>query len=897
MRGSPSCQPRTSTNDLLKFTLAGLLWITAVYASIDVNLELLKNSPPVPVSGFFKNLHALPCRCQSGLESMALWGRGGLSGLYDTHMGIEHWYNRLTWTLVSYGVHDLFLALKLKKAGDIESNPGPNTSQSTQSSKAQEKHSQARARRATRLQTREEAKTPQLRSQVQAGEFQTTIPFSQGTQSSTSVSSLHLTPETGSKQERYETPISRELEEAESARRIHSEEVQAREEEHSGRLVTSTPLKQPKRNGNGSDNMRGEDAPCVNTDEENAGSEEEDMSVETREMEGSGTEVESEPEPKAGATEEPRTHKGTEVTEEPTGETGPKPGLEPETEMSREPVASKANPTLDELFTSKGESPEEVHERATDDDVTTTDDAGEAGEIDEVTTDTTTTVVNTTSTTTSSGTVHSTVTTAGSSRTREEETGSTPIHKGKVSHELGHTSPFTHFPGHYCGYDKTKKSQAANGKAGPAEEYNMGTVIGHGVCHDNDSDTRRAGTSRREPRCAPTMGEGPSEDEEVVFTEPSPDKADNTRASPTRANSYSYSSKSGSVRTGSTTEPAKHTSESASASMRYDSGSTREREGRNRGARGGRGRYEHRNERERGSESVSERRPAQNTTIEDNQTRPDLTFHPSPHPHNYWYRHPNTQTHSPQHNYHYNQADNQPYPTNRTLHTRTQAFNNQPLQDYHGHGSQRFQHQHYQHSQPYQQAHPANLSHISGGYAEGGENDKVSGFANPGPSSQPKDAMNEYFRDCVERDTPQENTMASILGMIMGKMDSQQNTLQKQLQSNQANTERGIVDTQRKISNMHKDIQDIQQGMKETNLEVQQNKEDIKTLHDRQEKLESKQDSALAQTQKELSEAKEEIRQMKLTLEEMDDAIDARDEEMEEIQDELMEARKKTSTG
>ena len=676
MRGPPSCQPRTSTNDLLKFALAGLLWVTAVYVTIDVNLELLKNSPPVPVSGLFRNLHASPCRFQRGLESMALWGRGGLSGLCDTYMGIEHWHNRLTWALVSYGIHDLFLVLKLKKAGDIESNPGPNSSQHTQSAKAQEKYLQARARRATRSQAREESMTPQLRSQVQVGELsnaapsttpQVTTATSHGTQSSTSVSSLHLTPEAGSRQDRYKIPISRELEEAEreSATEVHTDEDQARKEEHYERPVTSTPVAHvAQTKSNGSDNTTVEEVLEATTDEENAGSEK-DMSVEIeiRGIDGPGGEVEHEPEPKAGATEEPRApEEDSVVPERPESKTDYEHSAYHETEIPEE------NPTS-VVFTSEGESPEEVNEKETDD-VTAADDTGET--VEPTTTVTTATSSKVTKPS-SSRAADSTVTTVGESETVGVGSGSTSIHEGKPNRGQGTTSPFTHFPGHSCDYDKTRKARLTNENAGTAEEYYRGSDNGHGDCHDNGShsgDKSRPRTSRRDSGSARTKDRRPNADGEAVFTEPNPytaaSTAANAKASPRRANIPSHSNKSDTSMTG-----------SASGSMWCDNGGARERECSNRGGKGGR--YEHRCERER--ESESGRRPANitesNQTVQISLARPTHTLTLTDtctgiHTHRFTARHATTTTVRLTTN-HTQQADHHilTHRLTRTLHPRT----------------------------------------------------------------------------------------------------------------------------------------------------------------------------------------------------------------------------------
>ena len=162
----PYCKQKMSTTELLRVALVGVLWITAVYISVDVNLKLLRKVPPVPVSDFFARCNTLPCRIVRGMESMELWGKGGLSGLFDVYMGVENWQNRVSWALISYATHQLFVSLKLRRSGDIELNPGPI---SGQSDTEQRKASRGRGRRTTRAKTREEAGTPQSRRWVQSG--------------------------------------------------------------------------------------------------------------------------------------------------------------------------------------------------------------------------------------------------------------------------------------------------------------------------------------------------------------------------------------------------------------------------------------------------------------------------------------------------------------------------------------------------------------------------------------------------------------------------------------------------------------------------------------------------------------------------------------------------------
>ena len=161
-----------------------------------------------------------------------------MPGLFEAHMSIESWQNRLTWALVSYGVHKLFLALKIRKAGDIELNPGPNPSQPE---KALDKT--PRGRRATRAKTREEAGTSQMSRLAQVGEIQTQTQgtgYGSGAVGGTSVSRMHLTPEPA-KKDRYNTPISKELEEAEQS--TQDENNQLKDLKRAD-LVTSTPKKQ-----------------------------------------------------------------------------------------------------------------------------------------------------------------------------------------------------------------------------------------------------------------------------------------------------------------------------------------------------------------------------------------------------------------------------------------------------------------------------------------------------------------------------------------------------------------------------------------------------------------------------------------------------------------------------
>ena len=919
VRWKPSWQRKTTTSDLLKLALAGLLWISAVYITVDVDLELLNNASPIPVSDFYAKIHTLPCLLERELGAMALWGKGGLPGLFDMYMGIENWHNRLTWALVSYGTHELFLAFKLKTAGDIELNPGPIPSQAE---KGQEKASQGKARRTTRTRTREEAKIPQLRRQCQAGDLLgDTTPRTLSSQTptstsdtSTSVSRLHLTPGTESKQDRYLTPISKELEEAKKNNNRGNETAKKRDEQledKESKLATSTPLKQNELEKSSEQaSQRRSEPGKPGESEESARLEEEvtkvtegDSTVEENMERGtavqSSKESEPEPEPESGETEpepEPNTENtgNTEnvdvsLNSPNSPNSSPNSPNSPNSSPSRPHVYStpkdlgsgsrdtKKDPkknkrsqlTSDGLLTSVGESPEQVIERARVSDDT-----------DDVATTTTTT------TTTTSKTDQPNAAAAMDDSHRSQKQAEDDIDNTRRNYEgraetQNSSTIFSHFPGHSCDYDRKRKPHSGLGNPGHAEEYkNNGDVCKHkqgkvndrqgGNGSDNDSDKQEAQV---------TEGVFSEEDSEVAARNSSnmQNIPNTSSTSPRRrpsgysGHSQEYTSRTDTVN--SMSESGKHKTGTDVDRMSVDRGSMGEKE---RMAR-------ERRERERvGSEHEREQMRRRNKGAHKNpHDREHLSSHTHSHSHRYTQGQSTNQSYNPLHGHAYSH----PHHTHSYMqpHTRQQ-----------GHHSQMLQHQSYQ--QP-QYAHPP---HYGGGdgYTEGRGKVSNQGFPNTDLYYQgTSDAMNDYYEEWRGRNNPQEGSLqegslTSAVSLIMSKMESQQAKLQKQLQFNQATTERGIEDTQQRISHMHKDIQNIQQEVRETNMEVQQNKDEIRLLQDRQSKLETQQDSALAQTQRDLEKAQEEIKQMRQSLESMDEAMEARDEELDEIQDELMEARK-----
>ena len=799
----PSCKPKLSTTELLTIALVGLLWISAVYISIDINLQLLKDSPPVPVSTLFAYLHSVPCHLKEKLGSSELWGRGGLSGLYEAHMGVENWQNRLTWSLASYGVHKLFLALKLLKSGDIELNPGPNPAQSD---KASDRTPREHTRRATRAKTRGEAEASQLGRLAQVEESQT-LGVSVGTPSGsgTSVSRTHLTPVEG-RQSRYQTPISQEIEEAKLLAQGVGNQHKHKNMERVG-LVTSTPKKNLEGDEEGSEREVQSTQEC-----KKRGSKE--MNEEHISHSGNGEPVsETETVQPEGLVESD----GQEAAEE--------EGEGSEEDINRSLTAENSPNLIDEehirnstpqtqaqqgLFTSERENPEETVDRA------------EGGDESEVTT-TTTTAYPVTTTTESAASMNDV--TAQWTRPQEggdERTWRSNTTKGKTS------TPFSHFPGHTCEFDNK----------------------------NNDSGSGTHPTQ--------VTGMVPREDEEVVLTHksattsrPSTHRSSHEGTGLSKHNIGSGLEMEYSVEASSRRKAGASASMYASTSADVDESMSHVRgnDGRERGRRNGNSHSDH--SQSSHAYSHANKQHYMHAHSQDHYSAPNQSL-----------KHPHSHSHG--------------YPDSHQSH-HMQSFQQQMQQQPQAQ---------YQPQPQYQQSRHTYPPHRGrGGYRE---RDKVSnpGYLNTGIVTQSCDAMNEYHSEWEERDhNQQELSMANALGLIMSKMEVQQGELQKQMQRNQAITERGIDNTQKRISHMHRDIQNIQQEVRETNLEVQQNKEEIRQLQERQGKLEQQQDSALSKTQNELEKAQEEIRQMRQSLEQMDEAIEARDEEMEEIQDELMEAR------
>ena len=828
----PCCRPKSTTRELLTIALAGLLWITAIYITTDINLQLLKNSPPVPVSGLFAHFHSLPCQLVEKLGSSELWGNGGLPGLFEAHMSIESWQNRLTWALVSYGVHKLFLALKIRKAGDIELNPGPNPSQPE---KALDKT--PRGRRATRAKTREEAGTSQMSRLAQVGEIQTQTQgtgYGSGAVGGTSVSRMHLTPEPA-KKDRYNTPISKELEEAEQS--TQDENNQLKDLKRAD-LVTSTPKKQE--GGVGVSEQEDEMAPTQIP-----------TSTETGQSQNhSGSGLESEGSGESELLEEPGGLDTTQKEDEEPGERldslGPSDDVvsiniennyPSQNSSNTGPLTETVTPSSQQaVFTSEGGNPEKADKRS----------VGESrGNTTPITTTTTTTTRHITTPAASMSEV-----TAQRSQSDEERGGA----KRKQSNlKMGQSSTFfSQFPGHTCDFDRKGKPHPINQEADCAEGYRPNTT-------DND-----IGSDSDRPFAHGTdiVSSG---NEEAVFTQsfdnphrPNSHRNGSGRLAEPMPNNASGPDMDNNVeamlrrRTGVSVSENVNASGSLSHDSRGENGNERKR-------RNGSGGHA-------GSSHVH-KHPHRHARSQANNAPQDQShIYPSsqPHNHSHSHSHPNSHPHS---------------------------------QSQQNHHMQLFQQQmHQQQSQPqshYQQSQYAYPPHMCGGGQR--ERDKVSnpGYSNAGMYTHSYDAMNEYYNERRGRDNnnPQEMSMANALGLIMNKMESQQEELQKQMQVNQSITERGIENTQKRISHMHRDIQDIQQEVRETNIEVQQNKEEIKQLQERQSKLEQQQDSAIAKTHSELEKAQEEIKQMRQSLEYMDEAMEARDEEMDELQDELMEAR------
>ena len=838
-----------STNELMKIALAGLLWCTAVYMAIDVNLRLHKNPASVPVSGLFMKFHTLPCRVELGLESMPFWGRRGLPGLFDAYMGIESWHNRLTWALISYGTHELFLAMKLRKSGDIELNPGPNPSQPE---KYQEKTPLGRGGRRNTRRAKEEVRNPQYRAQGaqgQSGDTQQGPPVTRSATSTmgthvagtsdTSVSRLHLTPDAGSKEERYRTPISKELEEAKEAadkepeqETLESQEEPIVYEDYEGsEPATSTPKKDKEVT-----NVPTESTPSGNNLSKVA------------ESEGNGGSKGPE-----GIDEEEAIENTLNPEEEASDYKDDKDYRQQGT-THRQPT----HPSGEGLFTSVRESPDKVSDRSNSQD-----------DVSKVTT---------TPPSMGSTTVH---------RARTEGGGGGTEHKKKKANNGSmNDTLFTKFPGHTCEYDERKKTQPTNHGRGHAEGYTP-----------EENDNNNGGVDVPVPVHVAQSRSSVEDDEEVFINTKNFPNMSATAGNPRQNNSPVGGTGHGSSGDTDNTKVYNQDNHGSTWTTSMD------------GVEGSVNEGERRRERREGGGRVSSRvhdsvdgsireqdRGACWIPPDNSQTGSSQRYSPTSHAHN-------TQAH--QHAHARNHGFSQGYSHNRShTHGHPQYPHGSPQFPYnnsqpqHGHYSQRPRSQHHPAYQTYQQpqaTHPSYSSRGGGGGVE--ERNQVShGYLHRESHSYgTTNAMNEYYNQWrgaqTEKNDQQDTMMANAVSMILSKMESQQDNLQRQLQANQAVTDRGIESTQKKISHMHRDIHNIQQEMRETNLEVQQNKEEIKVLQDRQNKLEAEQDSALAKTQMELQKAQDEIKQMKQSIEDLDEAIDARDEEIEEIQDELMEAR------
>ena len=867
----PSCRQKLSTKELLKISLAGILWVTAVYISIDVNLQqLAKNPPPVPVpvSGLFSSFHTLPCYIEKQLCSLALWGKGGLPGLFDTYMGFENWHNRVTWALVSYGTHELFLALKLRTAGDIELNPGPNPTP------AELKQDKTPCRRNTRSYAREVPKTPLPSMAVQAGELQGMDSKSTPKTSGTSVSSLHLTP-VPARQDRYRTPISKELEDATKAQNQGQDHLSG-----SGNSGLASPYTSKGEAVTNSSLTRGDQE----LDQEDSPS----SSQLSKALQSSQDlyEIYSGAEESGGKTTHGREEEKSEQ-EEDSVQTDPDPDpegledtIEAEDQVGVEYTAATDNEspvTLRPNSSSQSSNVERAEYEPTQQQNQPTDEGEHPIQTD---IESSTNTVHAVPAASMHATTTPPTTMDDADRQRSRPAGS--IHKAKQSISGQSTSStFSHFPGHTCEYDskgKTRTDLLTNQEAGHAEEYKArsnnnnnnlnsdthsvyvtGATFGSGgeeVLSAGRHDTSyRTHSSRNSHRNSPMMDDNRAYSHDNMLGSQSDRSPDNTMNESRR---HKPGRKGNESRRECVSERVRDKGQLRGQADRGHTGSSQG--------------YTHSHSYSHGSQQASSHSYS--------HSHKRVYSHPHPHPHSN--PHPHSHSHSHSHPY-----------------THTQSYYPQMSQNQaQAHNQAQFQVQQVHQTQAHQQCPQVYQPYSSSGdYTTA--RDKVSHYGNTDPQEFPNtgassqgDAMNEYYQDWRERENPLEAQMSSAMDMIMAKMESQQEKLQRQLQLNQAHTNRGIEDTQMKISFMHKDIQNIQQEVRETNLEVQQNKEEIKLLQEKQDQLQTQQESALAKTQRELKIAQDEISTMKQSLEDMDNAIESRDEELEEMQEELMEARK-----